>query len=105
MSAANAEAFLDKVAGDEPLRQRLAASDDAAWVIEGAGAGLEFTADELREARQRRADPLLLSDEELGAVAGGVGGVVLTQSVRDLGSYPTYGYCTIDKGLGTKTGG
>jgi len=107
MGVANAEAFLDKVAGDDPLRERLATLDDAAWVAEGARDGLEFTADELREARLRRAEPLPLSDEQLSAVAGGVGvgGGVLNRSVREMGSYPTYGYGSMDRDLGTKTPG
>lgn len=104
MSAANAEAFLDRVAGDDRLSQQLAASDDAAWVIAGAGAGLEFTLEELREARQRRADPLVLSDEALSQVAGGAG-AVLSRSVREMGSYPTYGYGSMDRDLGTKSHG
>lgn len=102
MSASNAEAFLDKVAADEPLRNRLAASDAAAWVAEGVSVGLEFSEDELGDALQRRTEPLPLSEESLDAVAGGAG-AVLSRSVRDLGSYPTYGYGTIDRDLGTKT--
>lgn len=107
MSAVHAEAFLDKVAGDELLREQLAPSDEAAWVLEGARAGLAFTADELREARQRRVEPLALSDEELSKVAGGAG-AILARSVRDLGSYPThttYPTSTLDHNLGVKKPG
>ena len=107
MSAVHAEAFLDKVAGDELLRRQLAASDEAAWVLEGARAGLAFTADELREARQRRAAPLELTDEQLSSVAGGAG-AILNQSVRDLGSYPThptFPTSSLDHELGVKKPG
>jgi len=104
MSAVDAEAFLDKVAGDESLRQQLATSDEAAWITEGARAGMAFTTDELREARQRRAGPLELNDEQLSSVAGGAG-AVLNQSVHDLGSYPTYGHASFDHDLGTRKPG
>ena len=71
MSQEQANAFLDRLNDDEVLAEQ---ADDAfvrALMSVASRAGYEISEDELREALD--ADAGRVSDEELGAIAGGVG--------------------------------
>jgi len=71
MSVQNAKDFIAKLQGDKSLAGSLesAADDDARRAI-AAGAGFDFTKDEMKEALSAGGSKQL-SDDDLDAVAGG----------------------------------